>query len=67
MTRPGRREPPSGYLFLSVPAVSSWKKFSLEEDGYADHADWKRDWQGERRSSVYVLGSHDKTGGNPSC
>lgn len=43
------------------------KQFALEENGYASHADWKKDWQSERSSQFFVLGSKDETSGNQSC
>ncbi|CAB4243211.1 transposase [Methylacidimicrobium sp. AP8] len=43
------------------------KQFALEENGYASHADWKKDWQAERSSQFFVLGSKDETLGNQSC
>ncbi|WP_040887708.1 hypothetical protein [Verrucomicrobium sp. 3C] len=43
------------------------KQFSLEENAYADHTDWKKDWQAERSSQFFVLGSKDETSGNQSC
>ncbi|WP_026195584.1 IS200/IS605 family element transposase accessory protein TnpB [Verrucomicrobium sp. 3C] len=43
------------------------KQFALEENGYADHAGWKKDWQAERSSQFFVLGSKDVTAGNQSC
>ncbi|CAB4242760.1 transposase [Methylacidimicrobium sp. AP8] len=43
------------------------KQFSREENGYADHAAWKKDWQAERSSQFFVLGSKDETSGNQSC
>ncbi|CAB4242536.1 transposase [Methylacidimicrobium sp. AP8] len=43
------------------------KQFALEENGYASHADWKKDWQAERSSQCFVLGSKDETSGNQSC
>ncbi|CAB4244024.1 transposase (fragment) [Methylacidimicrobium sp. AP8] len=43
------------------------KQFSREENGYADHAAWKKDWQAERSSQFFVLGSKDEASGNQSC
>ncbi|WP_026195626.1 IS200/IS605 family element transposase accessory protein TnpB [Verrucomicrobium sp. 3C] len=43
------------------------RQFSLEESGYVDHAAWKKDWQTERSSQFFVLGSKDETAGNQSC
>lgn len=42
-------------------------QFSLEENGYGSHKEWLQDWQQERKSSFFLLGSKDETGGNQSC
>lgn len=43
------------------------KQFALQENGYASHDDWKKDWRAERNSQFFVLGSKDETAGNQSC
>ena len=43
------------------------KQFYLEENGYANHAEWKADWDAKRNSQFYILGSHDETGGCQGC
>jgi len=42
-------------------------QFDLEANGYADKSAWKADWQAERNSQVFILGSQDETAGNQSC
>ncbi|MBK7000020.1 MAG: IS200/IS605 family accessory protein TnpB-related protein [Rhodoferax sp.] len=42
-------------------------QFDLEANGYADHEEWKADWQRERSSQFFVLGSQDETAGCQSC
>jgi IS605 OrfB family transposase len=42
-------------------------QFDLAANGYADHDDWKADWQQARSSQFFVLGSQDETAGNQSC
>ncbi|MHB1512485.1 MAG: IS200/IS605 family accessory protein TnpB-related protein [Acidiferrobacter sp.] len=42
-------------------------QFDLEANGYADHGEWKADWQQARSSQFFVLGSQDETAGNQSC
>lgn len=42
-------------------------QFDLAANGYASHAEWKAEWQRERASQFFVLGSQDETAGNQSC
>lgn len=42
-------------------------QFNLEENGYKDHAAWKRDWEKARSKEVFVLGSKDETAGCQGC
>lgn len=42
-------------------------QFNLEENGYKDHAAWKRDWENARSREVFVLGSKDETAGCQGC
>jgi IS605 OrfB family transposase len=42
-------------------------QFCLEENGYATHEHWKRDWQEARSSEILMIGSKDETGGNQTC
>ena len=43
------------------------KQFNLEINGYHDHADWLKDWQSQRNSQFYVLGSGDEESGCQGC
>ncbi len=40
------------------PVPLSIRSFLWKKKGYANHADWKRDWQGECGSHFSVLGSN---------
>ncbi|MBK6998687.1 MAG: IS200/IS605 family accessory protein TnpB-related protein [Rhodoferax sp.] len=42
-------------------------QFDLQANGYADHDEWKADWQRERSSQFFVLGSQDETAGCQGC
>jgi IS605 OrfB family transposase len=42
-------------------------QFDLAANGYGDHTAWKREWECERNSQFFVLGSQDETAGNQSC
>lgn len=42
-------------------------QFDLEANGYANRADWLRDWQMRRASEFALVGSKDETAGNQSC
>lgn len=42
-------------------------QFNLEQNGYKDHAAWKRDWEKARSKEVFVLGSKDETAGCQGC
>src|SRR6202012_3769924 len=42
-------------------------QFNLDQAGYCDHAEWKRDWSHARSSEFFLLGSKDETSGNQSC
>jgi len=42
-------------------------QFDLVANGYANHGEWKVDWQRARSSQFFVLGSGDETAGNQSC
>ena len=42
-------------------------QFNLDQAGYSDHAEWKRDWNYARSSEFFLLGSKDETSGNQSC
>ena len=43
------------------------KQYNLEENGYADHAEWLADWRAARAHQCFFIGSGDETGGNQSC
>ncbi|WP_231363886.1 IS200/IS605 family accessory protein TnpB-related protein [Verrucomicrobium sp. 3C] len=61
-------DPESGQVRLCFGSRRLFRKqFALEENGYADHTAWKKDWQSERSSQFFVLGSKDETAGNQSC
>ena len=42
-------------------------QFDLDAAGYANHEEWRRDWQAARASQFYVLGSKDETAGCQGC
>jgi len=42
-------------------------QFNLAANGYADHAQWRRQWEKQRSNQFFVLGSGDETAGNQSC
>lgn len=42
-------------------------QFHLEDNGYTDHAAWRRDWQAARNGQFLVVGSEDETAGNQTC
>ena len=43
------------------------KQFSLEENAYTSHDEWKKTWQDKRNDSFFLVGSKDETNGNQSC
>jgi len=42
-------------------------QFNLAVNGYGSHGEWKADWQRNRSSQFFVLGSGDETAGNQTC
>ena len=45
-----------------------WRKqHHLEQNGYASHEEWLRDWRDARSDEFFVLGSHDETAGCQLC
>jgi len=42
-------------------------QFNLADNGYATHEEWKSDWQKNRASEIFILGSRDESAGNQSC
>jgi IS605 OrfB family transposase len=43
------------------------KQFNLKENGYKNHADWKRNWTAARNSQFFLIGSKSESFGNQSC
>ena len=45
-----------------------WKaQFNLEENGYSEHQQWRKDWQKARSSNFMLVGSSDEKCGNQIC
>jgi IS605 OrfB family transposase len=42
-------------------------QFSLKENGYGSHEEWKDKWQKFRSDEIFLLGSKDEASGNQSC
>lgn len=42
-------------------------QFDLEENGYASHEAWLKEWQETRTKEIFFLGSKDETAGNQTC
>lgn len=42
-------------------------QYHLEQNGYENHSDWKRDWQTYRDRQFSVLGSKDESAGCQGC
>ncbi|MBM3207659.1 MAG: IS200/IS605 family element transposase accessory protein TnpB [Chlamydiae bacterium] len=42
-------------------------QFNLAANRYASHEEWKLDWQQNRKSEIFILGSKDETAGNQSA
>jgi IS605 OrfB family transposase len=42
-------------------------QFSLKENGYSSHKEWREAWKKRRHSDFFVLGSKDELNGNQSC
>jgi IS605 OrfB family transposase len=43
------------------------QQFQLEENGFANHEEWKKEWQEARSSVFFLIGSKDEKFGNQSC
>ena len=43
------------------------KQFSLEENAFSSHEEWKKTWQDKRNDSFFLVGSKDETKGNQNC
>src|SRR5439155_6091377 len=44
-----------------------YAQFNLQENGYASHDEWLKEWQNARSCSFFLLGSKDELSGNQSC
>lgn len=42
-------------------------QFHLEENGFASHEEWKKQWIQERTKTVFQIGSSDESHGNQIC
>ena len=42
-------------------------QFSLQDNGYSSHEQWRADWQDARNNQFFVLGSKDETAGCQGC
>jgi len=42
-------------------------QFAMTANGYASHADWRRDWRDARSAQFLVIGSKDETAGCQGC
>lgn len=42
-------------------------QFHLHENGYASHQEWKLDFDKQRKSEFFILGSKEETAGNQTC
>ena len=42
-------------------------QFALAANGYASHADWRREWRAARSNQFFVIGSKDETAGCQGC
>ena len=43
------------------------KQFNLEKNGFSSHDQWKKEWEENRNSSFFLVGSKDESYGNQSC
>ena len=58
----------AGRVRLCFGSRRLWRKqHHLEQNGYASHAEWLRDWQDARSNEFFVLGSRDETSGCQLC
>ncbi len=58
----------AGRVRLCFGSKRLWRKqHHLEQNGYASHEEWVRDWREARRDEFFVLGSRDETGGCQLC
>ena len=58
----------AGRVRLCFGSRRLWRKqHHLEQNGYASHAEWLRDWRDARSNEFFVLGSRDETSGCQLC
>ena len=58
----------AGRVRLCFGSRRLWRKqHHLEQNGYASHAEWLRDWRDARSDEFFVLGSRDETSGCQLC
>ena len=58
----------AGRVRLCFGSKRLWRKqHHLEQNGYASHAEWLRDWQDACSNEFFVLGSRDETSGCQLC
>ena len=58
----------AGRVRLCFGSKRLWRKqHHLEQDGYANHEEWQRDWRDVRSNEFFVLGSRDETAGCQLC
>ena len=58
----------AGRVRLCFGSRRLWRKqHHLEQNGYASHAEWLRDWQDACSNEFFVLGSRDETSGCQLC
>ncbi|CAF0703777.1 hypothetical protein MPNT_60099 [Candidatus Methylacidithermus pantelleriae] len=60
-------ESPAAASLFGFPPPLPVKNVSSKKTDAPTHADWKKNGQAERRTEFFLLGSEDKTPGNPSC
>ena len=58
----------AGRVRLCFGSKRLWRKqHHLEQNGYASHGEWVRDWRDARSDEFFVLGSRDETAGCQLC
>ena len=58
----------AGRVRLCFGSKRLWRKqHHLEQNGYASHEEWQRDWRDARSNEFFVLGSRDETSGCQLC
>lgn len=43
------------------------KQFNIQENKYASHDEWRKDWINAGSSQYFAIGSKDESGGNQTC